>query len=200
MQKINTLIDPLTDVGIFQAMHTLDSTLEYFTDENVKSLDIEYYYSHSGEKYTSRFYDLISKRETDGDIESAISYIANIILLNCKDNWNNIYTAYTTDYSPLDNYNMSETETVASKVTNSITSDASVYGFNSSDAVPNSTVTNSSTSEGSADDNIRTVNRSGNIGVTTSQQMLESELSLRKYKFYHQIMNDIDKYMCLLVY
>lgn len=38
----------------------------------------------------------------------------------------------------------------------------------------------------------RTLRRHGNIGVTTSQQMLESELKLREYNFYNKIFADID--------
>lgn len=42
--------------------------------------------------------------------------------------------------------------------------------------------------------------RSGNIGVTTSQQMAESELSLRTYKFYAEMFKDIDTIVALSVY
>ena len=38
--------------------------------------------------------------------------------------------------------------------------------------------------------------RSGNIGVTTSQQMLESELELRKFRFYDRIFEDVDSILC----
>ena len=42
--------------------------------------------------------------------------------------------------------------------------------------------------------------RSGNIGVTTSQQMLESELELRKWNFFERVYNDIDSVCCLSIY
>ena len=38
----------------------------------------------------------------------------------------------------------------------------------------------------------RELERSGNIGVTTSQQMLESEIEVRKHDIYMIIYNDID--------
>lgn len=50
--------------------------------------------------------------------------------------------------------------------------------------------TNDRTSEQS---NNRTLKRSGNIGVTTSQQMLESELKLREYDLYETIYKDVLK-------
>ena len=45
-----------------------------------------------------------------------------------------------------------------------------------------------------------TLTRSGNIGVTTSQQMLESEFKVRQYDFYKMIYNDIDSVLCLSIY
>lgn len=53
--------------------------------------------------------------------------------------------------------------------------------------------------EGSRTDT-HTLTRTGNIGVTTSQQMLESELALRKYDFYKNIYEDIDSLLTLKVY
>ena len=42
--------------------------------------------------------------------------------------------------------------------------------------------------------------RSGNIGVTTSQQMLESEFKVRQYNFYEMIYKDIDSVLYLSTY
>ena len=42
--------------------------------------------------------------------------------------------------------------------------------------------------------------RRGNIGVTTSQQMLESEIELRKFSFLEMVYNDIDKVLTLQTY
>lgn len=46
----------------------------------------------------------------------------------------------------------------------------------------------------------RTLKRTGNIGVTTSQQMLESELELRKYNFYNTIFADVDSEITIPVW
>lgn len=46
----------------------------------------------------------------------------------------------------------------------------------------------------------RTLKRHGNIGVTTSQQMIESELELRKKFFYEIVFHDIDQYLALQTY
>lgn len=46
---------------------------------------------------------------------------------------------------------------------------------------------------GAADDNFRILTRSGNIGVTTSQQMLESEIELRRKLYFDMVFEDVDK-------
>lgn len=48
--------------------------------------------------------------------------------------------------------------------------------------------------------NERTLTRKGNIGVTTTQQMLESELQLWQWNFFITVFDDIDSICCLDVY
>lgn len=104
------------------------------------------------------------------------------------------------------------------------------YGFNSSDAVNsagatlthtgtvadvgtgsdnttyNTTDRNTGTQdmeEGGSDTSTRnyTLTRSGNIGVTTTQQMIEQERNLLFYNyFYDTIFSDIDRYLVLSIY
>lgn len=42
--------------------------------------------------------------------------------------------------------------------------------------------------------------RKGNIGVTTTQQMIEQEIELRKKLFYKEVYHDLDYVLCLQVY
>lgn len=132
-----------------------------------------------------------------------------------------IWKAYfDTEYAPLENYNMTQEETPDITITDhaetntnmetSGDSDASVYGFNSATAVPASEGSSSQTTTGDKDDNYtdathtetgtRTLTRSGNIGVTTSQQMLQAEIELRKFDFMEQIYAYFDKVMVRSVY
>ncbi len=46
----------------------------------------------------------------------------------------------------------------------------------------------------------RTLKRSGNIGVTTSQQMIESERQLWLWNFFKSVFSDIDKILVLKIY
>ena len=73
----------------------------------------------------------------------------------------------------------------------------------------NTTVTNnlSSTDDTTVTNNLastdktnRTLTRSGNIGVTTSQQMAQASIDLARWKFYETVFNDIDAILTLSVY
>lgn len=145
--------------------------------------------------------------------------LARLIVNRYGDKWSRLYQTLIEDYNPLENYNMTEEETpeltdttsIASKVTTSGNSstDASVYAFNTSgtSGVPqaSSDASGSSTVEGLAKDNItttsrtgsRSLTRSGNIGVTTSQQMAQSEIELRQYNFREQMYKDVDEVLTL---
>lgn len=46
----------------------------------------------------------------------------------------------------------------------------------------------------------RELTRSGNIGVTTSQQMLTSEIELRQWNYFNGVFNDIDTLLTLSIY
>lgn len=50
------------------------------------------------------------------------------------------------------------------------------------------------------DDSTRELTRSGNIGVTTSQQMIESEIELWQWNYFKQVFEDIDSILCLDIY
>ena len=62
-----------------------------------------------------------------------------------------------------------------------------------------STVTDKGTVNGTSN-TTHHLTRKGNIGVTTSQQMLESEYELRKRHFFEQVFADIDKALTIPIY
>lgn len=62
------------------------------------------------------------------------------------------------------------------------------------------TTYNSTVDEDISKSNMRALTRSGNIGVTTSQQMLQSEIELRKWLYYQSVFNDIDDILTLSIY
>ena len=206
------------EFGIFNAIYNYDSGLgtpqfTWLTEDLSKQLDLDYYLQHSGDKIISKFFQRLWKQMEDGnisDLNSLLMYLAVIIEDKFTDKWNKIHSAFIeSTYKPLDNYNMEEkttpdlTRTKNVKMKTETAND--IYGFNSTASVPQSKTTNSGekldNEETEKNTGTNTVNRSGNIGVTTSQQMLQSEIDLREsFMFEDMIMNDVDSILCLLVY
>lgn len=191
--------------GIFYNIHELvknetDYATSYKWLDNYSTIDLDYYLGHSGEKYLSPLYmSLLFNNKTESDL-------ARILLNRFGENWKRKFEALNVKYAPLDNYSMEEEEKVNSKVTVSTTSTGDYKGFN----IPNSESGDDyaqvnkngteSTSSGDAKDNVRNLERHGNIGVTTNAQMLSGELEVRQYDFIQSVMNDIDSISLLMVY
>lgn len=125
------------------------------------------------------------------------------------DQWERLYLAMIASYDPLKNYDRTdtETETVGIEGQSSFTGSTEAsgtdtvtrkrQGFNSTDFVPadqDSTTlgtkndSSSETGTTSSTERSKTLRSTGNIGVTTSQQMLESEIKLRAASNMYQIM------------
>lgn len=105
-------------------------------------------------------------------------------------------------------------------ITSGSTNAGDVYGFNSVEPVPQAEANATATqrTQGDAENNVtqeteteigtrrhtetgnRKLTRSGNIGVTTSQQMLESEISLWKWNFFQTVFRDTDTILSCPVY
>lgn len=95
------------------------------------------------------------------------------------------------------------------------TANNQLWGFNSTDSVNsdkqigdttrnvdgsvNSTHKNTDTETKNITSD-RTLKRSGNIGVTTSQQMIESERQLWLWNFFESVFSDIDEILVLKIY
>ena len=56
------------------------------------------------------------------------------------------------------------------------------------------------TEEGAFADNKRKLTRSGNIGVTTSQQMIQSEIDLRSWNYFENLFKDVDSVLTCSLY
>lgn len=124
-----------------------------------------------------------------------------------KDNYTRIMDALTAEYNPIENYNMSEMSGSASKVSDTqsnpgtVTTTSKVAPYDDSNQDLQQTVTSALQSTAGYKDASQSMQwasgdsfgatpqgnsvamskhiRSGNIGVTTSQQMIEQELKLR---------------------
>ena len=199
-KKIKEIVDIFSNStsGIFNALYNVvvsEQVSEMFDWlKEHEALDIDYYVSHSGEKYASRFYiEMLDHNKTIGDI-------ASVVFNRFKDKWEKSYNALMMEYNPINNYDMKEKETVNSKITSSTDVNNETYGFGNPNPAPTDNGKSETVTSGSKDDNIRELERSGNIGVTTSAQLVSGELELRKNIFIESVMNDIDSIMCLKIY
>lgn len=192
----------ITGNGIFNALSTYHSWMD------ATLMDYEYYYNHSGDKIAS---NLVVAFGND------FSKITSIIENRFGKQWDRLHATLTMEYNPIENYNMSESTTIESSKEGTIndtsntntttTGNLKTYGYNSDIATP--TDSNDGTSVGQAsatnistgtETTTNTINRSGNIGVTTSQQLIQSERDLYLWDFYEQIYIDVDKVLTLPIY
>lgn len=181
-----------------------------------KAMDLEYYGNRSGQKSVS---PLINNMIT-GDILSTAerASLAKTVYYKFQRNWLELYKVITIQYDPITNYNMTETEEIEGSTSSSataadttstndntqVTTEGFLYGFNSGSASSSdkqtqekdSTVgvnSDSTASNSGSSSSDRTLTRSGNIGVTTSQQMLQSHIDLyTEYNFWNAVFTDID--------
>lgn len=185
-------------------------------------MDLNYFGNHSGQKPTSPLVDALI---VDGVLpEDRIARLVRLAHSRFGHQWNRLYGVFSAEYNPINNYDMTEQETpnlthtrnTATESDFTVTSDAdtktNIYAFNSDVAAPQGTSDGKSTvnTKGNKDNNYvedvttetgsRTLTRSGNIGVTTSQQMLQSEIELWKWDFFEQIFADLDKILTLPIY
>lgn len=220
--NIDTISEVDTIFGLLADNSTYPLVNNFINNDNYRDLDIEYYVGYSADKYISPLTQkLLNHYSSVDDVNGDIT---KMIYRRFAIKWKKIFDALMAQYNPLENYSMleertpelttKETENVNTEVTtNRETNASSKYkGFNASDPVTITTTDGKedvTTSGASADNETHrvientgkeTLTRSGNIGVTTSQQMLESEFKVRQYDFYKMVYNDIDSILCLSIY
>lgn len=247
LTKLNDVFDDwLTGDGIFTDLNDFNvpwKTGEETDADLIKNLNMAYHGSHSGDKNIS---PIVHKFLTSEDAETR-GKLAGIIYTMFGDKWSKLWDAFNTEYNPLNNYDMVETETPAetthtitpAETTETITpaettmetkpakvvTENEISAFNSSSYEDSAkttatgdvndkgtdvfTVDESGVNKIEVDaagtdvftvQNERTLTRSGNIGVTTSQQMLQSEIELRKWLYFNSVFNDIDTILTLSIY
>lgn len=124
-----------------------------------------------------------------------------------------IWNALHLEYNPIENYDRKEdsTRTTSDSTSGSSTgtgngTDVSqVSPFNTGDFANDSKSTNSTSSsatnsEESSGSDVYTSRVHGNIGVTTSQQMIQSEIDLAMYDIYRRIAADFSRTFFIQVY
>lgn len=100
-------------------------------------------------------------------------------------NWGRLVYAMRLDYNPIHNYDRFEEWKDGSSAK------GKVAAYNAGAMVDSSEGNSESEHDG---------HLYGNIGVTTSQQMLEEEIRIRRWTIYDHIADSFKKRFCLLVY
>ena len=198
----------------FNIFEKLADYEDFFTNPN--ALNSIYIGERSGNKYASEI--VLANLNSSGQLEdTAVDNLARIVLGKFSTNWEKLFNTLTLEYDPLENYHRTEvnsesdsdveTPTNWKKTDTSLAADNietesnAVYGFNSSDPVPDTenerTFAHKNDSEQSGTYTTthnygKKVETYGNIGVTTSQQMLESERNVLEWNFWEKVFNDLD--------
>lgn len=208
--------------GIFQFLN-LDAQVY-----SAEDLATDYFLGNSGCKICSPL--MLNLLGGSIIVDSTISgHIYTLLRNRFGEKWRRLYATTTADYNPIHNYDMSEqehreltgdkndtntrnlTDTTNHGMTN--TSDDYIYGFNSTDEQPSNKYTSADggttvvLNTGTNTNDIAnheiediTRTRAGNIGVTTTQQMLSQERELWNWNFINQMFKDIDSVLTLRIY
>lgn len=142
----------------------------------------------------------------------------------CEYEWNKLLNTMNVEYNPIDNYDKTETRTLQStgqgqsadggqdttSATGSVTDKVNAYNGNNTQSMADKGQTvnsNSGTmnygktnSETFTKNDQETIRARGNIGVTTTQQMLEQERNIAKFNIYDIITEEFKMRFCILVY
>lgn len=132
--------------------------------------------------------------------------------------WNRLAATLTAEYNPIENYDRIEEwadssinnsrYTNSTKNTSSGSTKEQVYGYNdlttpADNSASNSASTSADTSDSAGNSTIsgsRKGRAHGNIGVTTTQEMLESERRVAMFNFYDTVIRDFKKRFLIWVY
>ena len=217
----HNIFDVFNDPGLdgpFTSLATLldDSCPEWLSD-SAAYMDEEYIYDHAASKQVNRHVEIILKTFDNHPTGHPEVYTLRQVDVNSlmgtwwdlnQANITKLRDAMTKVYDPLANYDMEEkttpdlTETVKTKSNVRTTGSNKVYGFNSSTAVPATESEADTVTQGADTANqqtktntgTNTLTRKGNIGVTSSVQLLEQELDIRENRnFFDMVFRLLDK-------
>lgn len=155
-------------------------------------------------------------------------HIANVLSMKYKTKWDKLYNIMISEYNPLNNIKNNESRSISKKETktynlsntktgkdiDTYTGTNNIYGFDSINPVPNNDGSSSNTTtydnnlsrtgteirEYLPNDNIENIERSGNNGKITFQELINQEIETRKYNIINTIYNDIDNLLTSQIY
>lgn len=186
----------------------INPMLKQLLIDNANDINTEYE-TNRFEKIISPSYQKLIDSQT---ITGANIILGKLILNKFYDKWNRIADALFSDYNPINNYDMVESESGGKNIKvntdmNTEEHETNSYSGFDSDGFKDTTKSDKSGSttgtkakNEQAEISNRSLTRKGNIGVTTSQQMIESEIKLREHNLLNIIYDDIDSILFLDYY
>lgn len=121
----------------------------------------------------------------------------NVWAHNEQDIWIKLYNSTKFEYNPIENYDKSD------EITRDVTSTGSSTGISSQTAFNSDTFKDTAKSEGSDTNtgNEKVIARThGNIGVTSSQQLIEQEREVAQFNIYNFITQSFIDRFCIEIY
>lgn len=106
---------------------------------------------------------------------------------------NGLYASTQFDYNPISNYDMTESSRDEDRAVTGGESTESSTSFDSTTPKDTGKTVSSGTANNT---NIHTLQRSGNIGVTTSQQMIDQERGILTFDFVQYVADLINENFC----
>lgn len=159
-----------------------------------------------GDRWSSRYLYNLSKSKASvllvpSDMKKyRLHNLYMYLLFKYGRKWDGLCSAFLLQYNPIHNYDMEEDEKYNTYLETSDDTDNYTNGFNSSTASPTDKSENTVIVDGDWDNNKRNLQRSGNIGVTTTQKMLQEEIEIKRYNILNEIFEDIASELTLSVY
>lgn len=172
MRHLKKIKDLYNDLGLWLTATEITVIGDWSTLDNMTALDYRIYDCFS-EKYIAEY---IQDLTADQITQRVVRYINSIVY-----ELNTLYASTQQEYNPIENYKMSEegSDETSGEASGETTSYSTTYDDSSTDRKTGKTETGGENSETVT----HSLTRSGNIGVTTSQQMLLSERDVAKFDF-----------------
>ena len=200
------------NVNLLGNVSSFDFMKEY--TDNAEMLDFNI--NHDYENYVL----LTSQKEVQNAYQEFVKLVKSHLLLNSY-KYSGLYKTTMLDYNPIENYSMTESgtdirtpnmtttdSTNVGEQSNSTTSTDSVSPYDTQTFTDSNKTVVLENNGARTDSNTRTESgtettthefkRSGNIGVTTSQQMLESERKVVNFTFLKIVFRNIIDDTCIL--
>ena len=200
------------NVNLLGNVSTFDFMKEY--TDNAEMLDFNI--NHDYESYVL----LTSQKDVQNAYQEFVKLVKSHLLLNSY-KYSGLYKSTLLEYNPIENYSMTEigTDTRTPNITttdsmnvgeqnNSTTSTDSVSPYDTQTFTDSNKTIVTENNGARVDSSTRIENgtettkhdfkRSGNIGVTTSQQMLESERKVVNFTFLKIVFENIINDTCIL--